>query len=73
MNLNQRKVLSRFPKAYCESNKVFPRTTIPDCDFTIHAVGGLWGYGRTEAEAWRDAKRNIESREGRSRTPIPEP
>lgn len=31
---------------------------------------GLFGLGRTEAEAWADAVRNIEQREGR-RLPVP--
>jgi hypothetical protein len=74
-------VLSRFPDAVCEleRDKYFSTWMVYDkprsMTYDVRGVGnvahgrGLWGLGRTEEEAWTNARRTIEAHEGRKLIP----
>jgi hypothetical protein len=77
---NQGKVRSRYPHASAEQESTGEwsvwdishdeRKRLNDEHWPETFRRGLFGLGRTEAEAWADAVRKIEQREGR-RLPVP--
>lgn len=67
-------VLTRYPNAVCEIDPPGSVITQQSCAVwdaprTRGEPRGLWGQGRTPAEAWANTRRTIEEREGRKLTP----
>lgn len=61
MSARQR-VLDRYPQAICRRECNYPFSPT----FTVLVDTGVWGHGITERDAWRDAARTINEREGRN-------
>lgn len=78
--MNQDKVRSRYPHACAEQESTGEwgvwdishdeRKRLNEARWPKTFGRGLFGLGKTEAEAWADAVRTIELREGR-RLPVP--
>ena len=74
------KVRSRYPHASAEKEGTGEwsvwditheeRKRLDEAHWPVTHARGLFGMGRTEAEAWADAVRRIEGREGR-KLPVP--